>query len=416
MMDNEKLMKWQSDIKLRLLWTQIEICWIQSACSVDSFVRRYQYTKHRQMHSNPMACAVDKTITSPGSLNVALHLSAWTDRRMVGADVFDGFRIGFMSAKRSCLGEMLQWEGNHANATYCTRFFSICRFVISVVELNFPMLLCFWLVWNIMKRRYYVLVCMASFREEVLLAAVAVGVGATFSAPVGGVLWPGIDVDWCRSVSIRGPVSSWTAHGQKNCFSYPKLMEIVFQWWWRQGSSYILIVSDCVICVLIWSRRVFRSDKVCLGADDAAALWHVVLFCVFLCFNLWNLRRLAGTVFCSRQWCIRDLSALDRISRLHISWWFQPDHQNQVDNIFLHFLGTCNDFMTLMSWWHPIREYPIALDEPGYATLRSSCVWTCSSLVADSWNPSSTQTSLQKTPSVWEQSFSVCISRCKEGT
>lgn len=39
-----------------------------------------------------------------------------------------------------------------------------------------------------MKRRYYVLVCMASFREEVLLAAVAVGVGATFSAPVGGVL------------------------------------------------------------------------------------------------------------------------------------------------------------------------------------------------------------------------------------
>ena len=120
--------------------TQIEI-WIQSACSVDSFVRRYQYTKHRQMHSNPMACAVDKTITSPGSLNVALHLSAWTDRRMVGADVFDGFRIGFMSTKRSCLGEMLQWEGNHANATYCTRFFCICRFVISLVELNFPMLL-----------------------------------------------------------------------------------------------------------------------------------------------------------------------------------------------------------------------------------------------------------------------------------
>lgn len=104
-----------------------------NSISGDSFVRRHQYTKHRQMHSNPMACAVEKTITrwkvttdlstsSPGSLNVALHLSAWTGRRMVGADVFDGFRIGFMSAKRSCLGEMLQWEGNHANATYCTSF------------------------------------------------------------------------------------------------------------------------------------------------------------------------------------------------------------------------------------------------------------------------------------------------------
>ena len=117
-----------------------------------SFARRYQYTKHRQMHSNPMACSVDKTVTRwkvttelsttgrPGSLNVALHQSAWTDRRIVGADVFDGFRIGFMSAKRSCFGEMLQWEGYHANVTYCTCFFFICRFVI-FVGLNFPMLL-----------------------------------------------------------------------------------------------------------------------------------------------------------------------------------------------------------------------------------------------------------------------------------
>ena len=155
------------------------------------------------MHSNPMACAVDKTITSPGSLNVALHLSAWTDRRMVGADVFDGFRIGFMSAKRSCLGEMLQWEGNHANATYCTRFFSICRFVISVVELNFPMLLCFWLVWNIMKRRYYVLVCMASFARKCSWL-----LWLWVSVPLSQLPWEAfcdlasmsIDVDPCRSV------------------------------------------------------------------------------------------------------------------------------------------------------------------------------------------------------------------------
>ena len=179
---------WWSDVKLR--WSELK------SKSAEFNQRRFLCKKvpvheasSSQMHSNHMAC-VDKTTTRwtrlkvtilstsrPGSLNIALHQSAWTHRQMVGADVFDGFRIGFM---RDVTVGGLSWY--HANVTYYTRFLFICRFVISVVELNFPTGL-YETLWN------HVLVCMASFwREEVLLAAVAVGVGATFSAPVANIL------------------------------------------------------------------------------------------------------------------------------------------------------------------------------------------------------------------------------------
>ena len=99
--------------------------------------------------------------------------------------------------------------------------------------------------------------------QEVLLAAVAVGVGATFSAPVGGVLCLDRDV-----------VVWWS-------FCSGNLCVYVFFW-------------QCLLFLFPFgidsSLPTASTCKVRLGADDAQALRHLLLLRLLLCLDLRHLR------------------------------------------------------------------------------------------------------------------------------